>query len=464
MRPANSPKHCTPVGLLRSMLLLAALVPTAAAQIGAPASVSLGIGSPPAHITGTVTGDLNGDTFGDLVGTDNASPGRVGLALGTIGGAYTVMAPVIDPAGSPNGAFLPKLADFDLDGSLDLVYAGTTPFAGATDTAVFILRGVPAGLTYTFVPTATMIAVPLPSTITSLKTTDYDGDGLQDILVTTTSAVPANNRVGLIRNLGGFTFGPLTSSTTATGAAEIDVCVDYNRDGRKDSVICRPIVGATSFVDVYAGIGPPLFFSTAPTISLPLPSGFEPIDVHWLECDQSSGYDLAVSGGGTNPGLLLFRNLGSPPFFSPVVGAAPFTVNGIPAAIQRLEVDFDGIQDLSVNVIGAGPTTLRPTSLQVLHVDDCALSALQNINIGSFETSALPLNLSEVLAAGDQNNDGKTDLVAVTHAAAVDDRVLVFPNITPVTASLPTSRCWGSRFRSGSTSRRPQAWPGSRSG
>lgn len=440
MRPAPVSTVRVCGRLFVSFALALLLCRTAEAQFAPPVSVNLGIGTPPASITGTVSGDLNGDTFLDLVGTDNASPGLIGLALGNGAGGYTVMAPVVDPAGSPSGAFLPKLADFDLDGNLDLAYAGTTPFAGATDTAVFILRGVPSGANYTFVPAVIVTVVPLPSTITGLRTTDYDGDGLQDVLVTSSSALPGGSRIGLIRNLGGFTFGPLTSSTTATGAAEIDVCVDYNGDGRKDAVICRPIPGSISFVDVYAGVGPPQFFGASPTISLALPAGFEPLDVHWVECDQQNGYDLAVSAGGPNPGLLLIRNLGAPPFFSPPIGVAPFPVNGIPAAIQRLEVDFDGIQDLTVYEIGTSPISLKPTAFEVLRVDDCTLSQGFVTNIGNFDTGALDEAVSDVFSAGDQEPDGRSEVVTIDHTSAVNDRVLVFPHVTPISFSITPSQ------------------------
>ncbi|MFH0947072.1 MAG: FG-GAP-like repeat-containing protein [Planctomycetota bacterium] len=421
---------------LASTLATLLLAPVVSGQFAAPQPVSLGIGTPPDNVTGVVRGDLNGDLLGDVVGTDNASPGKVGLALRTAGGAYTTQTPVVDPAGSPNGAFLPQLADFDLDGNLDLVHAGTTPFAGATDTAVFVLRGVLSGANYTFVPTVIVTLLPLPSTVTGLRTTDYDGDGLQDILVTISSSTPANNRVGLIRNLGGFTFGPLTSSTTATGPSQIDVCVDYNQDGRKDSVICRAIPGGLSFVDVYQGVGPPQFFPSSPTISLALPPGFEPVDVHWLDCDQRNDYDLAVCGRGSNPGILLIRNLGAPPFFNSPTGTLPFALNGVPAAIRRMEFDFDGVEDLTVFEIGSGPTSLRPTTFEVLGIDDCALTSLLVTSVGTYETAALELPIAEPQTAGDQDHDGKSDLVTLNHVAGAADEVLVYQNITPTSFAI----------------------------
>ena len=422
--------------LLAAMLAVLVLAPSLSAQFAAPQPVSLGIGTPPDNLTGVARGDLNGDLLGDVVGTDNASPGKIGLALRTLAGTYTTQTAVIDPAGSPNGAFLPTLADFDLDGNLDLVYAGTTPTGAATHSAVFVLRGVPSGATFTFVPVLTIPLLVLPSTVTGLRSTDYDGDGMQDILATVSSSVPANNRVILIRNLGGFTFGPLTSSTTATGPSQIDVCVDFNHDGLKDLVICRVAPGSLSFVDLYAGIGPPLFLPSNPQVSLALPAGFEPVDVHWLDCDQEAGYDLAVAGRGPNPGILLYRNLGAAPFFNQPVTPVPFPLNGTPSAIARMEFDFDGVEDLAVFEINSGPTSLRPTTFEMLGIDDCNLTSLLLTSIGSFETAVIDSPVAGPQKAGDQDLDGLVDLVTLDHVAGGPDQVLVYQNIAPTSYAI----------------------------
>lgn len=421
-------------------LLAFVLQQSALAQFSAPASVNLGIGTPPSTITGTVSEDLDGDGLADLVGTDNANTGRIGLALGLAGGGYATQAPIQDPAGSPGGAFLPRLADFDLDGNLDLCHAGTTPAGGATHSAVFVLLGTPGAGTYTFTPAVTIPIALLASTITALSTTDYDGDGDQDILYTVTSPVPARRAVGIIPNVGGGAFGPLHSSTTATGPTEIDICVDYNRDGRKDLVICRPLDGLASFIDIYAGQPTPPLIPSSPTISLQLPVPLDASDVHWLDCDQKDGYDLAVTITGSFNGVLMIRNSGVAPFFSTGAIGPLLSLPGRNISLLRLEADFDGLEDLTVySLLTSGSE--RVAAVHTVRVQDCLAALVATTSSGTYDDSQLDEETASPHAVADQRGDGLVDLIAVNNGSTtMQDQVLVFQNQAPVSYAINPAR------------------------
>lgn len=420
-------------------VLLLLLMPAATAQFAGPQTVNLGIGINPQNITGIISEDLDGDGLSDIVGVDDANTGQIGLALGTAGGAYNVQAPVIDPSGSSTGAFLPVLADFDLDGNLDLAYAGTTPTVSPTHAAIYVLLGTPVGANYTFTPTSTHQIIALPGSITSLTTTDFDGDGNQDLMYTTNSPLGASNTVGMLPNVGGGIFGSLHSSTTATGAAEIDICVDYNDDGRKDLVICRPAGAVNGAVDLYAGLPAAPFIPASPTVTIPLPVGFDPIDVHWIECDQKNGYDLALALNGTNSGVVFIRNLGVAPFFNTGGIQPAVMVTGLPSALRRLEVNFDGQEDLSVYSLQGGPGSVKPTDFEVLRVIDCVGTSIGVTNTGGYNSIAFAEQEASLLAVADQRGDGLEDLLVVDHTP-IADAVLVYTNIANVIYTISPTR------------------------
>ncbi len=409
---------------LAATILLAS---SASAQFGGPgAPVNLNIGVTPNVITGTIAGDLNGDGLGDLVGVDNANPGNIGLALGN-GTGYTVQ-PVVPggATGSPTGLFSPELGDFDIDGNLDLACLGTT----ATHTAIYVFSGAPTGGAppgYTFALQTTETIELLPGTATGLRVTDMDGDGQLDLIATNDSPNPVRRIVAERHGTGGFIFGPLHSSTTLTGSSDIDVCVDFNNDGRKDFVIVRPAGPQPGFVDVYAGIGVGL--PTSPTVSLQLPSVFSPRDVVWTRCDQNNRYDLAIAAEGPTPGIFLLRNLGAPPFFNQVGFGQVFPSTSVPTTLNRLEANFDGVEDIVSFNLAAGPGSVKQSNFEVFRVIDCAAQSMGAVSSGAINTASV----SEVLGAhhsvGEQNaKSGTIDVVVVNHASAGGNVVTVFTN------------------------------------
>lgn len=426
----------TPTVLTRSRFvcsvsggLLLALATNARAQnFGLPANVNLGIGAAPNAITGVAAGDVNDDGFGDFVGVDNASPANVGLALGTAApGVYAVQAVVISP--SPTGGSLPALGDFDLDGNLDLAFAGTS--AGAP--AVHVMRGVPGGGgAFAFAAAATVAVAAPGNAVTGLSVTDFNLDTNQDLLA---SVIGPNRRIATIPGMGGLTFGPLGTTTTASGASDIDVCVDFNKDGRKDLVVCGTTQGGQSMVEVYPGTTtPPTFLG--PPILLQLPVGTEPIDVHWIDCNSDKFYDLAIAFAGPANGIAISRNLGAAPFFTPATTSTPLPIVNIPNSLMRFDADADGEEDLAVFSISAAGVSIKPTTFQIVKVIDCGLTPSLVTSTGNFSTSSVATNVAGLLAAQDQDFDGRLDVLAVNQIVAGPSIVQVFRNVQPISFSV----------------------------
>jgi len=410
--------------------------PDAYAQFGLPANVNLGIGTPPAVISGVATGDLDNDGRGDIVGVDSANPGNIGLALGIGGGLYSVQTVVPGGAlGSPTGLATPQLADFDNDGFLDLAASGTN--STGTDTAVFIYQGVPGAGTYTFVLQQILPVAPLPGEVTGLRTTDFTNDGLQEFLATNDSSLAVNQLVGLRRNLGGFVFGPMVSQSTATGASDIDICVDFNGDQLKDLVICRPISAfGPAGVDLYAGVGTPFqpqfpFIPPTPTISLQMPPGFSPKDVHFIECDFQNGYDLVIGVDGPIPGIFVLRNLGPPNFFASAALLTPFISTGVPVSVLRAESTFDGVEDLLVYGLNPSGPVLKSATFDLFEMKNCIPTLVSATQAGAADTTAANQEKLAPQAVGDQQFDGQRELLVVDHSTPGGSTINVYTNNTP---------------------------------
>jgi hypothetical protein len=401
-----------------STTLLTLFSAPALGQFAPPLNVDLGVGIAPDDLTGIASGDLDGDGFGDVLGVDDRVAGNVGVARGQAGLTFTL--PILSGPLPPtsNGTFLPVLGDFDLDGILDVALAADV----AGNPTVLVLGGSNANPGAFNLPGLGIQAGLGGGVISSLRVTDVNGDGEQDIIC---AVIGPNRRITTMPGAGGLTFGPLVSSSTAVGPADIDVCIDLDDDGDKDMVVCGLLPGGVPAVEVLRGGNDGTFGGG---LLSQLPPGCEPIDVHWIDCDQDRDYDLFVACTGANQGLLRLLNSGPPSFFPSTVATSPLPVVNVPNSLLRLEVDFDGVEDLSVFSIVASPASVVPSNFQVFKVLACAVNSLGATQAGSIAQGALDKLSFSHHAATDADFDGRKDLVLSDQSGGVG-RVQIHRNV-----------------------------------
>lgn len=134
------------------------------------------------------TGDVNGDHMPDVIVLD-AAAGTMRVLGNTGGSAFVAMGSfAMTPPLSANV----EVGDVDGDGKADVV-VGAGP-QGSANGSVRIVRGDGAG---GFLDSTFILA---PAPVTSVARSDFDGDGVGDLLFTTTSGSPAfDGALGFVR-------------------------------------------------------------------------------------------------------------------------------------------------------------------------------------------------------------------------------------------------------------------------
>ncbi|MCC3155740.1 FG-GAP-like repeat-containing protein [Hymenobacter sp. 15J16-1T3B] len=161
------------------------------------AAVTYPTGSAPA---GLRLGDLNGDSRLDLV-VANYNDNNVGVLLGQGNGAFGAMATYATGAVNPREV---ALADFNLDGRLDVVASNLGPLAGTAGSTVGVLLGQGNGT----LGSATTYSIGSGSRPWGVVAGDVNGDGKPDIV----TANRDNSTVSVLLNT-------VVAPPTATGAS-----------------------------------------------------------------------------------------------------------------------------------------------------------------------------------------------------------------------------------------------------
>lgn len=239
----------------------------------------IGAALPALSYSSAAWGDFDNDGKLDLLlagSTNGAASGAITQVYHNNGdGTFSLFA-------SLTGIFQGSVAcaDLDGDGALDIVITGF----GQTGAALtWVFRNNKDG---TFTPIASMPA----SYGGYLAIGDFDGDGRPDIFVT------GGYLTRLYRNLGNFTFtnlGVNIPAVVGTSAA----WGDFNNDGRLDLVLSGTVNGAGSgaFTRVYLNTGSlvgSLAFSNFP---VSLPTNYFG-SVTWADFNQDNKLDILVAG------------------------------------------------------------------------------------------------------------------------------------------------------------------------
>jgi uncharacterized protein (TIGR03437 family) len=233
------------------------------------------------------------------------------------------------------------LTDFDGDGKLDIV-TGMGSASGFVGPAISVMFGRGGGK-FSGPPITLVQSLPAPNdSVQSLSPTDFDGDGIPDLLVQDLF------EIGVLKGIGDGTFRQTFTYTAANGYPRATAVADFNRDSRPDIVVAlTPGVGVGR-IEVLPGKGDGTF--QAP-IATPAPAELSALQVGDFNGDGRPDVAglLALSG---MESVLVFLGDGAGGFAAPVSYATGITPN----AIALGDFNGDGKLDMAIACSGDART------------------------------------------------------------------------------------------------------------
>src|SRR5579872_2634610 len=403
---------------------------------------------------GIVAADFNHDNKIDLA-VANASASSVSILLGNGDGTFQSH----HDYWAGNGAGMLALGDFDGDSNLDLAVPDLG-WADRPDNKLSILFGNGDG---TF---RSHVLYPTDITPGSVAIGDLNGDGIADLVIGVSTAVPEGPDCGcakvivILGKADGTYDAPIAYPT---GRFPASVAVgDFNKDGILDIVVANygTIATPDSTVGVLLGNGDGTF---QPQLTYSV--GNNPLAIAVADVNSDGNLDLVVSNSGdptSNVGVLLGNGDGT--FQAEKTSPLP----GKASALSIADLNHDGKQDLvvvlnSVNRVatllgdgngvftlkgqyaaGAGPVSVVTGDLNgdgnvdvaVVNQSAATLGILLGTGDGTLQPQvayATP-NQPTVVVAGDFNGDSKLDLLVASQYA---NSISLFPGTGDGTVSAP---------------------------
>jgi FG-GAP-like repeat/FG-GAP repeat len=329
-------------------------------------------------------GDFNGDGKQDLAVAGNGSSNNVAIFLGNGAGSFGVA------TNFSAGVFPSSLVvgDFNGDGKQDLAVVNTG--SGNNDSSVSILLGDGAG--------SFSAATNYPLGGRKAAVGDFNGDGIQDLAVTTSS-----DSVAILLGNGAGGFGAPTNFPTYSPDG---IAVgDFNGDGKQDLAVTTSGGGVAILLGNGAGgFGAPTNFAAD-----------SPNGVAVGDFNGDGKQDLAVTDFFNRKVSILLGD-GNGHFSTPSSYSTPNT----PGVVVVGDFNGDGNQDLAV-----------VNGLISIFLGNGAgsFSAAINFSVGNPYPGPNPLDV----AVGDFNGDGKQDLVTANNNAGNVAILLRDCALTPAT-------------------------------
>ncbi len=342
-----------------------------------------------------LVGDLNGDNAQDAVVITGgfSSSGTATVLLNNRRGNFSIFTSI--QTNFTIGAA--TLADFNLDGTLDLVIAGSSGSSGST-TPVYIYFGNGNGVFSS--PTITTFQ----GSASAVSSGDFNEDGLPDIAIANTASSGSFGAVTLFLNagFGNFVFA---GNFTAGGSPRDLKIADFNTDGNLDVVVIS--TNGTGSLLLGNGTGG---FQVGSNFTLFSGSSSSTFNVSSAVGDLNNDGkpDLAVGNGDTNIFSVILNN-GSGGFAAPVTNTfADF--NFRPRSIIIGQYTGDANLDIAVTVNSGFSDSISAAVI----VPGNGTANLNVSNPTIIPTGSLPI----FVADGDFNGDGRNDLITANNGSA----------------------------------------------
>jgi uncharacterized protein (TIGR03437 family) len=341
------------------------------------------VGAAPQSIA---VGDFNGDGNPDIVAA-NSVDNTVTVLLSNLSNAAGGFTPA---PGSPFAVGVSPhsvaVADFNLDGNLDIVTANS----GGSTVTVLLGNGV-GGFT-----AAAGSPFAVGTNPQSVAVADFNGDGKPDIVTANNGSNDVTVLLGILSNAAGG-FAPAAGSPFPVGLFPEAVAVgDFNGDGKPDLVTAN---SGNSTARILLGNGSGGF-----TGGSAFPVGSFPQSAAVADLNGDGKPDIVMANSGSNTiTVLLGSGSGA---FTPAAGS-PFAVGPSPQSVAVVDINGDGKPDIvTANAVGNTVTVLLGNG-----------SGGFTAAAGSpFAAGATPISV----AAADFNGDGRADIaIANIGAGAV---------------------------------------------
>jgi len=314
------------------------------------------------------SGDMDGDGHMDVVSCGASGSGHVAVFLGDGAGQLALA-----DTHTVSEATTLALADFDLDGMLDVV-AGHD----ATGFSFSTLRGMGAGMLDSPVEQGSQ------GFFAGVDAGDWDADGLPDVYggsVTTAR---------IFRGDGALGFTTYLSSTAKPGDHVLLSDIDGN--GSLEGLNTHYASGIAALITRWDGID----------FMLPSSKPYEAGGQLTVERDPADGFpDIAVAGAGT---VTLFRNLFGNPTKQPAFTSSQGTSSTAFQALQLADFNGNGQPDVLVSSSGAQAATVYLADAQ---------GDVPSVGVVDFPTGVIDVH---TLASADFNNDARPDFVSADGA------------------------------------------------